>query len=63
MCSAGSPVSVGTEKNGWVSSGRRRIGKFSGRGFLIDSILVVQEREGLARVLSGVIIMTALRVN
>lgn len=30
-----------SERNGWISSGRRRTGKVSGRGFLIGGIWVV----------------------
>lgn len=46
-----------------MPSGGRRIGEIGRRGFLIDSIWVVQEREGLTRVIPGMIIMAALRVN
>lgn len=40
-----------------MPSGRRRIGKVSRRVFLIDSIWVVQEREGLTRVIRAFIII------
>lgn len=50
-------------QNGWMPSCWRRIGKVSRSGFLIDGIWVVQEREGLTRVIPGMIIRAAVRFN